>query len=105
MPRSNQSSALYSQQGFETIVLRADSLGREAFFKALDLLYSAGFVILAATDALDADVRRELQHLHTERTVFDVASGTEKISDSELISRVLNYASSLRLGAHSENAE
>jgi sulfate adenylyltransferase large subunit len=88
--------------GFETIVLRGDSLGRESFFKVFDLLDAAGLVILAGAEELDADVRRELQRGHTERTVFDLSDDAGGISSGELISKVLTHAETLRLGARAE---
>jgi sulfate adenylyltransferase subunit 1 len=88
--------------GFETIVLRGDSLGRESFFNVFDLLHSAGFVILADSEGLDSDVKRQLQEASSERTVFDVSGDAEEISSGELISKVLAYAETLRLGAGAE---
>ncbi len=96
--------ALFAE-GFETIVLRGDSLRQGHFFYVFDLLYSAGFVILAGAEALDAEVRRELQQERAERTVFDVSSGADEVSSNELISRVLINARSLRLGTHAEKGE
>ena len=91
--------------GFETIVLRGDSHGHEDIFKAFDLLYSAGFVILADAETLDADVKRALQQTSAERSVFDVSEGAQEISGSELVSRVLTFAQSLRLGTRTEKGE
>jgi hypothetical protein len=88
--------------GFETIVLRGDSLGRESFFNVLDLLHAAGFVILASAEELDADVKRELQEGRRERTVFDLSNDAQAIPSGELVSRVLNHAETLRLGARAE---
>jgi sulfate adenylyltransferase subunit 1 len=91
--------------GFETILLRGDALLRESFFKVFDLLYSAGFVILASTDALDADVMQELQQSSTKRTVIDVSGDPKEISSTELITRVLTHAETLRLGTRREKGE
>ncbi|HEY4907223.1 MAG TPA: sulfate adenylyltransferase subunit CysN [Candidatus Acidoferrum sp.] len=91
--------------GFETIVLRGDLLRREHFFQVFELLYSAGFVVLAAADAMDTKIRREIQQERAERTVFDVSSGADELSSSELNLRVLTNARSLRLGTHAEKGE
>jgi sulfate adenylyltransferase subunit 1 len=91
--------------GFETIVLRGDSHGRESFFKVFDLLYAAGFVILVSADALDADVKQELQQARIKRTVFDASDGAAEISSSELITRVLTQVESLRLGTYTKKGE
>ena len=96
--------ALFAE-GFETIVLRENSLRHEQFFNVLDLLYSAGFVILTAAETLDSDVRRELRQRYAEREVFDVAGGAENTSSAELISRVLTNAHSLRLRTHAGKGE
>jgi sulfate adenylyltransferase subunit 1 len=96
--------ALFAE-GFETIVLRENSLRHEQFFNVFDLLYSAGFVILTAVEILDADVRLELRQRYAERTVFEVAGGAEDTSRNELISRVLTKAHSLRLRAHAKKGE
>ncbi len=91
--------------GFETIVLSTDSVGREASLKVFDLLYVAGFVILADADALDAEVRSAFLQKHADRTVFDVSSGAEEGSGNELVLRVLTNAHSLRLGTRAEKGE
>jgi sulfate adenylyltransferase subunit 1 len=96
--------ALFAE-GFETVVLRGDALRREHFFHVFDLLYSAGFVILAGAETLDAEVRVELRQERADRTVFDVSSIADEVSSKELISRVLTNARSLRLGAHAEKGE
>jgi hypothetical protein len=88
--------------GFETIALRGDLLGRESFFNVLDLLHSAGFVILAGGEELDADVKRQLQEGRGERTVFDLSNDAQAIPSGELVSRVLIHAETLRLGARAE---
>ena len=86
-------------------MLRGELLGREVFSKAFDLLYSAGFVILASAEGLNADAKRELEEARAERTVFDVSEGPKEISNGELTSRVLTYARSLRLGVRAEKGE
>jgi sulfate adenylyltransferase subunit 1 len=91
--------------GFETIVLPVDSLARESFVKTLDLLHSAGFVILADSEGLDSNVKRQLQEVRSERTVFYVSGDAEEISSGELISKVLAHAETLRLGARAEKGE
>jgi sulfate adenylyltransferase subunit 1 len=88
--------------GFETIVLRGDSLGRESYFKVFDILHAAGFVILAGAEELDADVKRELQEGRRERTVFDLSNNAQAIPSGELVSRVLTHAQTLRLGSRVE---
>jgi hypothetical protein len=70
-----------------------------------DLLYSAGFVILAGAETLDAEVMVKLQQERADRTVFDVSSIADEVASKELISRVLTNARSLRLGAHAEKGE
>ena len=90
------------EAGFEVIVLRKDLLGREAFSKAFDLLYSAGFVILASAEGLDADAKRQLEGVNADRTVFDVSDAAGEISNRELVSRVLTFADTLRLGVRAE---
>jgi sulfate adenylyltransferase subunit 1 len=91
--------------GFETIALRGDLLGRESFFKVFHLLYSAGFVILASDEVLDAEAKQELHAGRSKQTVFDISAGLKEISNGELIAMVLNYADSLRLGTARENGE
>jgi hypothetical protein len=88
--------------GFETIVLPVDSLARESFVKTLDLLHSAGFVILVGAEELDANVKRELQEGSRERTVFDLSNDTQAIPSGELVAKVLTHAKTLRLGARAE---
>ncbi|MBV8514969.1 MAG: hypothetical protein JO260_06685, partial [Acidobacteria bacterium] len=90
--------------GFETIVLRANLLDRESFHKVFDLLYSAGFVVLIAADELNAEILDELEE-YGDRIVFDLTSNYEQASGGELISRILNRAHSLRLGAAGEKGE
>jgi hypothetical protein len=68
----------------------------------LDLLHSAGFVILAGGEELDADVKRELQKGSRERTVFDLSNDAQAIPSGELLSKVLTHAETLRLGARAE---
>ena len=96
--------ALFAE-GFETLVLRGDALKREHFFHVFDLLYSAGLVILAGAETLDAEVRVKLQQERADRTVFDVSSIADEVASKELISRVLANARSLRLGTHAEKGE
>ena len=91
--------------GFETVVLRAGSLNQESSFEVLDLLYSAGFVILADGNGLGADIKRGAQLGQHERAVFDLSRGTEQASSSELVSRVLTHAHSLRIISSSEKGE
>jgi hypothetical protein len=90
--------------GFETIVLRASSLDRESFFKVFDLLHSAGFAVLIDADELDGEIRHEVEE-HGERIVFDLSGNAEHASGSELISKVLIRAQSLRLGAATEKGD
>jgi hypothetical protein len=82
--------------GFETVILRADSLNRESFIEVFELLYSAGFVILADAAGLDADTKHKVQLGDAERRVFDLSGDKEEASGSELVSRVLTHAHSLR---------
>jgi sulfate adenylyltransferase subunit 1 len=91
--------------GFETVVLRASSLKRESFFEVFDLLYSAGFVILADADGLDANIKQGMQQGKRERTVFDLSGDTEATSNSEVVSRVLTHAHSLRIVSSTEKGE
>jgi sulfate adenylyltransferase subunit 1 len=90
--------------GFETIVLRASSLDRESFFRVFDLLHAAGFVVLINADELDDEIRHEVEE-HGERIVFDLSGNAERASGSELISKVLTRAHSLRLGAATEKGD
>jgi sulfate adenylyltransferase subunit 1 len=90
--------------GFETIVLRSDGLGRESFLHVFDLLHSAGFAVLIDADELDAEIRHEVEE-HGERIVFDLSGNAERASGSELISKVLTRAHSLRLGAATEKGD
>ncbi len=83
--------------GYETIAVRADSLDGESFPKTIELLYSAGFVILVDADSLDAAIAHKIKQEHEERSVFDLSNGSEQNSGSELISRILTHAHSLRL--------
>jgi sulfate adenylyltransferase subunit 1 len=91
--------------GFETVILRAGSLNRESFFEAFELLYSAGFVILADGNRLGADIKRGAQQRQHERTVFDLSGDTEEASSSELVLRVLTHAHSLRIVSSTEKGE
>ncbi|HEX4379559.1 MAG TPA: sulfate adenylyltransferase subunit CysN [Candidatus Acidoferrum sp.] len=90
------------EASFETVVLRADSLHHDSFFKVFDLLYSAGFVILVDARGLEADVLNGVKQGSGERIVFDLSSDAEKFSNVELISKVLTHARSLRLGSSPE---
>jgi sulfate adenylyltransferase subunit 1 len=89
---------------FETIVLRPDGLGRESFLHVFNLLHSAGFVVLIDADELDAEIRREVEG-RGERIVFDLSDNASPVSGSELISKVLTRARSLRLGAATEKGD
>jgi sulfate adenylyltransferase subunit 1 len=91
--------------GFETIVLRGDSLLRESLSNAIDLLHSAGFVILVDAGALDAKLKQQLEDAHKERTLFDLSSDAERLSGDELISKILTQAHSLRLRSVTERGE
>jgi sulfate adenylyltransferase subunit 1 len=88
--------------GFETIVLRGNSIGSESFFKTLDLLHAAGFVILADAEGLDVEVMRALHEGRAERTVFDLSADAKEISGDEFVSKALTHAETLRLGARGE---
>jgi bifunctional enzyme CysN/CysC len=91
--------------GFETIVLRGDSLLRESLSNVIELLHSAGFIILVDTGALDAKLKQQLKETHRERPLFDLFGDAEQISNNELISRMLARAASLRLRSGTERGE
>ena len=91
--------------GFETIVLRGDSLLRESASKTIELLHSAGFVILVDTGVLDAKLKQQLEEAHKERPLFDLSNDAERISNNELISKTLAWAHSLRLRPRTERGE
>ena len=91
--------------GFETIVLRGDSLLRESLSNVIELLHSAGFIILVDTSALDAKLKQQLKETHRERPLFDLFGDAEQISNNELISRMLARAASLRLRSGTERGE
>ncbi len=91
--------------GFETIILRADSLHRDSLLKVIDLLHSAGFVILADAGILDGELRRDVEEAHKDRTLFDLSGDLEQLSGDELLSKVVTHARSLRLGSLTERGE
>lgn len=91
--------------GFETIVLRPDSLNRESFLKVVELLHSAGLVILVAASVPDAGLRREVEEKHNERALFDLSDDLEQLSNDELISKIVRQAHSLRLRPATERGE
>ena len=91
--------------GFETIFLRADSVTRESLSQVFDLLYSAGFVILIDAEALDAELKQEVQETYKDRSVFDLSGDEGQASSDEVVSRILTRAHSLRLGPATEKGE
>jgi hypothetical protein len=91
--------------GFETIVLRADSLNRDSLPKVIDLLYSAGFVILADSGISDDELSGDFEGAHNDRTMFDLSEDLDRLSSDELISKILTQAQSLRLGSATEKHE
>jgi sulfate adenylyltransferase subunit 1 len=92
---------------FETVVLRASSLQRESLSEIFDLLYSAGFVILADADAdgMDAGMKRVTQQRDVKWTVFDLSDDARGKSTSDLVSKVVTHAQSLRLPSSAEKGE
>ena len=91
--------------GFETIVLRADSLNRDSLPKVIDLLHSAGFVILADSGISDGELSGDFEGAHNDRTMFDLSEDLDRLSSDELISKILTQAQSLRLGSATEKGE
>ena len=91
--------------GFETIVLRGDALLRESASKTIELLHSAGFVILVDTGVLDAKLKQQLEEAHKERPLFDLSNDAERTSNDELISKTLAWAHPLRLRPRTERGE
>jgi sulfate adenylyltransferase subunit 1 len=91
--------------GFETVVVRSGSMKRDSFFDVLDLLNSAGFVILADADGLAADIRHVLQQGKGQRTVFDLSGNTPETSSGDPVSRVLTHAHALRIFSSTEKGK
>ena len=91
--------------GFETIVLRADSLNRDSLPKVIDLLHSAGFVILADSGISDGELSGDFEGAHNDRTMFDLSEDLDRLSSDDLISKILTQAQSLRLGSATEKGE
>jgi sulfate adenylyltransferase large subunit len=96
--------ALFSA-GFETTVLPGALLNRESSLDVVDLLHSAGFVILVDTDNLDAKFKHEIAKGNRVYAAFDLSTDGEHFSDKQLISKILHYAESLRLGSAAEKGE
>jgi hypothetical protein len=91
--------------GFETIVLRGDSLHRGSLSNTLELLHSAGFLVLVDANALDARFKQQFEDAHKEQPLFDLSGDVEQLSNSELISKILTQAHSLRLRSAAERGE
>jgi sulfate adenylyltransferase subunit 1 len=91
--------------GFETIVLHGDSLRRESLSEVLELLHSAGLVVLVAADALETDLRHGIENAHKEQSLFDLYTDAERLSRNELISKILTRTHSLRLRSATEKGE
>jgi sulfate adenylyltransferase subunit 1 len=91
--------------GFETTVLRGDSLNRESFSKIIDLLHSAGFVVLVDSEILASEFKHAVQDAHKDQALFDLSLDAARLSNDELISKVLTHARSLRLRSATEKGE
>jgi bifunctional enzyme CysN/CysC/sulfate adenylyltransferase subunit 1 len=96
--------ALFAE-GFETIVLRGDLLHRGSLSNALALLQSAGLLVLVDADELDSRFRRQFEDAHGEHPLFDFSGDVERLSNGELISKILTQAKSLRLRSATERSE
>lgn len=91
--------------GFETVLIRANSLKPESFVEVIDLLSSAGFVILVDADGLDNDIRRGMEQGSRDRTIFDLSGDRAETSSGELVSKVVTLAQSLRIVSLAEKGE
>jgi hypothetical protein len=85
--------------------LRPDSLNRESFWKVVELLHSAGLVILVAAGIPDAELMREVEEKHKDKALFDLSDELEQLSSDGLISKILGQARSLRLRPATEKGE
>jgi sulfate adenylyltransferase subunit 1 len=91
--------------GFETVVLRADSLGSESITKVVQIFESAGLVVLVDGAALAAKLKQELEDTYKDRPLFDLTGDTEQLSTDRVIQKILSQAHSLRIRPATKGGE
>jgi sulfate adenylyltransferase large subunit len=84
------------ERGFETIVLREGDSSRPPLPALLNLLWSAGLVVLFVSDETSNETRQILE-LFDADSLFDLSCRESRLSREEVLAQILSYADLLRV--------
>jgi sulfate adenylyltransferase subunit 1 len=90
--------------GFETITVDGDQIPYASVKSLLDLLWSAGLVVLFVAGNIPVETRRTLETLAGD-SLFDFVTAEPPVTHQDLTSSILSQAASLRLSQHPWTSE
>jgi len=84
------------ERGFETVLLYGDGFSPQSLAASLNLLWTAGLVVLLMSDEMPRETRRPLAALAGD-SLFDFSGNEPSLSREGVLAQILSYAESLRV--------